>query len=230
VKIKKEKAAAPVLSSVHVDGSGRQLRGRKAAQSYVDRGSDDEKASLRAESRTSRRQTIANFATSAAEPPPPSRSVSRRMSIASSVSSIGDSRSVSRAPSVAASRRSVAPSTTSSNGVPMKKARGTAAAARAPQRPPVPRIPSGYSVRSSLPKGKENDDLDRLASGMGQITLGIPSSEEHGVREKAAEAPKKRITLKMPSKEEHDAREKAKAASRKATSKHLRIPPGTTLS
>jgi hypothetical protein len=81
-----------------------------------------------------------------------------------------------------------------------------------------------------LPKGKENDDLDRLASGMGQITLGIPSSEEHGVREKAAEAPKKRITLKMPSKEEHDAREKAKAASRKATSKHLRIPPGTTLS
>jgi histone deacetylase HOS3 len=220
VKVKKEKAVAPVLSSVHADGSGRQLRGRKAAPSYVDRGSDDEKASLHAESRTSRRQTIADFATSAAEPPPPSRSVSRRMSIASSVSSIGDSRSVSRAPSVA-SRRSVAPSTTSANGVPMKKARGTAAAARALQRPPVPRIPSGYSVRNSAPKGKENDDLDRLASGMGQITLGVSSSEEHGAREKAAEAPKKRITLKMPSKEEHDAREKAKAASRKPTSKYL---------
>jgi histone deacetylase HOS3 len=199
VKVKKEKPA-PVLASVRVDGSGRQLRGRKAAPLYADPASDDEKAS-----RASRRQTIADFAVATSEPPAPSRSVSRRMSIASSVSSVGDSRSVSRAPSVAASRRSVAPSVGSTNGVPVKKARGTAAAARAPQRPPVPRVPSSYSVRGGAPQGKENDDLKALTSGMG------------------------RITLRMPTKEEHDAREAAMDAKQKAACKSPRIPPGTTL-
>jgi histone deacetylase HOS3 len=236
VKVKKERPTAPVLSSVPVDATGRQLRGRKAAPSYAKRDSDDEKAFMRAESRASRRQTIADFATSA-EPPAPSRSVSRRMSIASSVSSVG-----SRAPSVAASRRSVAPSTASANGVSMKKARGTAAA-RAPERPPVPRIPSGYSIRSSAPKGKENTDLDALTSGMGRVTLRVPTSEEHNAREKTPDeklamkekqkveaAPKKRLALKMPSKEEHDARRAAEAAPKKTTSKYPRFPPGTTMS
>ncbi|KAF1940436.1 putative HOS3-like histone deacetylase [Clathrospora elynae] len=199
-KVKKEKIAAPVLSSVHVDGSGRQLRGRKAVASYVDPGSDDEKASVRAASRAIRRQTIADFPLASVEPPEPVRSVSRRMSIASSVSSIGDSRSVSRAPSVLESKGSVAPSIASTNGVAVKKSRGstTAAAARASQRPPVPRIPSNYANKTSALKGKENDGVDALTSGLKRITLKLPPKEVYEAREKekeekqkAAEASKK---------------------------------------
>jgi histone deacetylase HOS3 len=207
VKVKKEKPVAPALASVHVDKSGRQLRGRKAAPSYVERGSDDEKASLRAESRASRRQTIADFGPVTSAPPEPSRSVSRRMSIASSVSSIGDGRSV-RAPSVAASRRSVAPSAPSATGVAVKKARGTTAAtaaARAPQRPAVAQMPSNASMRTGVPKGKENDGVDALTSGLKRITLKLPPKEEYEAREKekaekqkAAEAPKKTSTRKPP--------------------------------
>ncbi|CAN9301147.1 unnamed protein product [Alternaria alternata] len=207
VKAKKEKPAAPAPAAVHVEKSGRQLRGRKAAPSYAEPGSDDEKIS-RQESRASRRQTIADFAPASSEPSAPARSASRRMSIASSVSSIGDNKNV-RAPSVAASRRSVAPSVASTNGVAMKKARGsttmTAAAARAPQRPAVARAPSSYSVKAGATKGKENDGVDALTSGLKRITLKMPSKEEHDAREKekaekqkVAEAPKKTTARKPP--------------------------------
>ncbi|KAF1830058.1 Arginase/deacetylase [Decorospora gaudefroyi] len=197
VKAKKEKAVAPMLSSVHVDGSGRQLRGRKAAPSYADPAPDDEKASLRTESRSSRRQTIADFALATSEPQAPSRSVSRRVSIASSVSSIGDNRSVSREPSAPAGRRSAAPSAAPANGVPVKKARGptAAAAARAPQRPPVPRISSNYSSRSSASKDKENDSVDALTSGLKRITLKLPPKEEYEAREKAKEEKQKAVEV-----------------------------------
>jgi histone deacetylase HOS3 len=197
-KIKKEKASAPALASVHVDGSGRQLRGRKAVATYADPGSEDEKASLRAESRANRRKTIADFPLASVEAPGPSRSVSRRMSIASSVSSIGE-RSVSRAPSVAASRRSVAPPTAPTNGIAVKKARGSTAAAvsRAPQRPPVPRVPSNYANSTSSSKGKENDEVDALTSGLKRITLKMPSKEEYEAREKEKEE-KKKIAASKP--------------------------------
>ncbi|KAF9694228.1 hypothetical protein EKO04_008041 [Ascochyta lentis] len=188
-KVKKEKPAAPALTSVKVDPSGRQLRGRKPATSYADAGSGDEAS--RTDSRSSRRQTIADFQLAPAETAAPARSVSRRMSIASSVSSIGD-RSVSRAPSIPPTpsrRRSVAQQPTASTELPAKKGRGatTAASSRAPQRPPVPRVPSAYTNKAVPVKGKENDDMDALTSGL------------------------KRVTLKMPSKEEYDAREKEKA-------------------
>jgi histone deacetylase HOS3 len=112
----------------------------------------------------------------------------------------------------------------------MKKARGTAtatAAARAPQRPPVPRIPPSYSVRSSAPKGKENTDLESLTSGMGRVTLGtervtlrFPTSEEHDAREKALDEKQKAMKE----------RQKAAEAAPKKTSKCIRIPSGTTMS
>lgn len=192
-KVKKEKAA-PVLSSVHLDNSGRQLRGRKAAPSYANPGSDDDKTSLRAESRASRRQTIADFPLASVEAPAPARSVSRRMSIASSVSSIGD-RSVSRAPSAAAGRRSVAPAAAPSNGVAVKKSRASVAPApsRATQRPPVPRIPSNYATKTAATKGKENDDLDALTSGLKRITLKMPSREEYEAREKEKQEKQKAL-------------------------------------
>ncbi|KAJ4332875.1 histone deacetylase [Ascochyta clinopodiicola] len=185
-KVKKEKPVAPALTSVKVDPSGRQLRGRKPVASYTDRGSDDEKASLRTESRSSRRQTIADFQLTSAEPAAPARSVSRRMSIASSVSSIGD-RSVSRAPSIpppSSRRRSVAPQPAASTALPAKKGRGATAAAssRAPQRPPVPRVPSAYT--NNAVKGKENDGMDALTSGLKRVTLKMPSREEYDAREK----------------------------------------------
>ncbi|CAO2652703.1 Nn.00g021140.m01.CDS01 [Neocucurbitaria sp. VM-36] len=206
-KIKKEKLAAPVPTATYIEPSGRQLRGRKAAPSYTEPGSDDENASLRADSRANRRKTIADFPLASVEPPAPARSVSRRMSIASSVSSIGD-RAASRTPSVPASRRSVAPTTAATNGIPVKKARGTAttASSRATQRPPVPRIPSGYASKTTAAKGKENDDVDALTTGLKRITLKMPSKEEYEAREKekeekqkAAEAAKKaRTTTKKP--------------------------------
>lgn len=201
-KLKKEKLPAPALSSTHIDVSGRQLRGRKAAPTYAEPGSDDEKASLRAESRASRRKTIADFPLASVEPSAPARSVSRRMSIASSVSSIGD-RNVSRGPSVATSRRSVAPTTAPSNNVPVKKARipASTATSRATQRPPVPRIPSNMASKNATAKGKENDDVDALTSGLKRITLKMPTREEYEARErekeekqKAAEASKKATT------------------------------------
>jgi histone deacetylase HOS3 len=204
-KVKKEKAAPPPLNSVHLDPSGRQLRGRKAVAAYADPGSDDEKASLRAESRASRRQTIADFQLGTAEPSAPSRSVSRRMSIASSVSSIGD-RSVSREPSVASRRRSVAPvvAAAPTNGVVVKKARGatTAATARAAQRPPVPRVPSNYTSKTGAPKGKENDDMDALTSGLKRITLKLPPKEEYEARQREKEEKQKvtEVAKKAPAK------------------------------
>jgi len=208
VKAKKEKPAASVAAPARTDTSGRQLRGRKAAPSYAEPGSDDEKIS-RVESRASRRQTIADFAPASSEAPAPAHSASRRMSIASSVSSMGDNRGVSRAPSVAASRRSVAPSAAPANGVAMKKARGStttaAAAARAPPRPAVTRMPSTQSVKPSAPKDKENDGVDALTSGLKRVTLKMPSKEEYDARErekaeklKAAEAPKRTTTRKPP--------------------------------
>ncbi|KAI8938355.1 hypothetical protein NX059_004250 [Plenodomus lindquistii] len=198
-KVKREKAAPPPLNSVHVDSSGRQLRGRKAAPTYTEPDSDE--ASVRAESRANRRKTIADFPLASVEDVPTARSASRRMSIASSVSSIGD-RSVSRAPSAALSRRNVAPSQPPTNGAAVKKARNPAVTtARAPQRPSVPRVPSGYASKSKPLKGKENDGMDELTTGLKRVTLKMPSREEYEAREKekaeaaqVAEAAKKAVT------------------------------------
>jgi histone deacetylase HOS3 len=219
-KVKKEKPVAPALSSVHLDPSGRQLRGRKAVASYADPPSGDEQASVRTESRASRRQTIADFGLVITEPPMPSRS--RRMSIASSVSSIGD-RSVSREPSVSSRRRSVAPAAAPANGVAVKKSRGaaTAATSRAAQRPPVPRVPSTYTSKTGVAKGKENDGMDALTSGLKRITLKLPSKEEYEAREKekALEAAKKapaKTTTRRP------------AAPRTTSTKTAAAKPTTT--
>ncbi|KAF2999851.1 hypothetical protein E8E13_007420 [Curvularia kusanoi] len=190
-QIKKEKPAAPALNSVKVDSSGRQLRGRKPVTSYADPGSDEDKASLRAQSRSSRRQTIADFQLINADAPEPARATSRRMSVASSVSSIGDT-SVSRGsdmPPPVSRRRSVAPSATPANELPVRKGRGTtnAASARAPPRPPVPRVPSGVATKATSVKSKENDEIDSLTSGLKRVTLRMPSREEYEAREKAKE-------------------------------------------
>ena len=191
-RVKKEKSVAPpVLASVKVDSSGRQLRGRKPVSTYADAGSEDENLS-RTESRADRRQTIADFPLAAAEPPPPP-SASRRMSIASTVSSIGD-RSVSHEPSglpATSGRRSAVPSAV--NSLQAKKSRGpaTTSSTRAPARPTVPRVPSLQASKSSGSKEKEHDGIDALTSGL------------------------KRVTLKMPSKEEYEAREREKAEKQK---------------
>jgi histone deacetylase HOS3 len=106
----------------------------------------------------------------------------------------------------------------------MKKARGstatTAAAARAPQRPAVARVPSNYSVKASAPKDKENDGVDALTSGLKRITLKMPSKEEHDAREKEkaekqkiAEAPKKTTARKPPAARAPLAKPATKAAA-----------------
>lgn len=193
-QIKKEKPAPPPLNSVKVDPSGRQLRGRKPVASYTDQGSDEEKL-LRTESRSSRRQTIADFQPAPAEPALPAPSASRRMSVASSVSSIGD-RSVSRGPSIpptTSRRRSIAPST-APNEVPVKKGRGpNTAASRAPQRPPVPRVSSNYSNKAAPVKAQENDDVDSLTSGLKCVTLKMPSREVYEAREREREEKQKAL-------------------------------------
>ena len=76
-KTKKERLVAPVLTSTHTDPSGRQLRGRKAVTSYVEPDSEEEKASLRAESRANRRKTIADFPLASVEPLAPLHQVAQ---------------------------------------------------------------------------------------------------------------------------------------------------------
>lgn len=182
-----------------MDPSGRQLRGRKPATSYVDNGSDDE--SVRAASRASRRQTIADFPVASIESEPKERTVSRRMSIASSVGSTTESRSTSRASSVLPNRRSAIPAPNAS-GVPVKKARAptTAAAARVPKaRPPVPRVPSNYLSKTAASSEKEKEnEMDQLTSRVQRVKLNMPSKEEHDAREKAKEAEKKAKTTRKP--------------------------------
>lgn len=198
-KAKKQRAAAPASGSARAEPSGRQLRGRKPATSYADLDFGGDPTSLRADSRASRRQTIADFALATLEPPVAARSASRRLSVASSVSSIGD-RSNVRAPSAAANRKSVGSTTTASNSVSSKKGRG-GATSRTSERPPVPRVPSHYTSKANMPDGRENDDMDALSSGLKRVTLKMPSKEEYEAREKekiekqqALEASKKTAT------------------------------------
>jgi histone deacetylase HOS3 len=189
-KVKKEKPP-PVLASVHVDPSGRQLRGRKAVTSYADPESDRE--STRGVSKANRRKTMAALP-SAEDAPPAARSASRRMSIASSIASVNDDRNTSRASSVVPSR---APSVAGSE-ISVKKGRGaTGTASRIPKnQPPVPRVPSGYMAKPTQSKEKEND-VDQLTTGLKRITLKMPSKEEYEARErqKAAEAAKKVVPI-----------------------------------
>jgi histone deacetylase HOS3 len=210
-RVKKEKPVAPpVLASVKLDSSGRQLRGRKPVSTYADAGSEDEHPS-RAESRTDRRQTIADFPLAAVEPLP-APSASRRMSIPSTASSIGDRSAIYEpsGPPVTSGRKSAVPS--AANSLPAKKSRGPAATstARAPARPTVPRVPSAHTSKPTEAKEKENDGIDALTSGL------------------------KRVTLKMPSREEYEAREREKAekqkiaeTSKKVTAKANRKPPSS---
>ncbi|KAF2636933.1 Arginase/deacetylase [Massarina eburnea CBS 473.64] len=197
-KVKKEKPA-PLLNSVHVDPSGRQLRGRKPATSYVDGNSDEETASTRASSRASRRQ---NLGTSALASPEPRPTHSRRISTLSNASSVATERSVSRASNIAPGRRSVTPSL-GGNGVPTKKARGTTtAAARIPRNaPPMPSVPVQHA-RTAASKDKEKEkenNVDQLTSGLKRVTLKLGSEEEHNAREKARkEAENKSKTTRKP--------------------------------
>jgi len=191
-RIKKEKPA-PTLSSVHVDPSGRQLRGRRPVAAYTEPGSDDEMKAVRTESRADRRRTIADLPLTTTEPLEAKRTASRRMSIASTSSSVAGDMSTSRASSVVPGRRSVAPAINSTNGVQVKKARGTTtAASRIPknQPPSVPRVPSNYLSKTASTKEKEND-IDQLTSAVKRITLKLPSKEEHDAKEMAKEAERK---------------------------------------
>ncbi|KAJ4292051.1 histone deacetylase [Kalmusia sp. IMI 367209] len=196
-KMKKEKPV-PALSAVHVDPSGRQLRGRKPVTSYVDNASDDE--SIRSASKASRRQTIADLPLASVEPEP-KRTVSRRMSIASSVGSVTESRSVSRASSVLPNRRSATPALTTA-GLPVKKARApsTATASRIPKNrpvPPVPRVPSNYMGKTTASSEKEKEnDIDQLTSRVQRVKINMPSKEEHDVQVKLKETEKKPKTTR----------------------------------
>ncbi|KAF1998707.1 hypothetical protein P154DRAFT_564472 [Amniculicola lignicola CBS 123094] len=195
-KIKKEKAA-PVVIPAFADPSGRQLRGRKPA-SYAEPDSDlDKSARAMSNARASRRRTIADPA-ALVQPAPPTRIVSRRMSMASSVGSVSSEMPPSRAASVVPGSRGVTPASDgTANTVQVKKTRGTTtAASRIPKNvPPVPRLPSGYQAKAPTIKEKEND-MDALTSGIKRITLKLPSKEEYEARErqKALDAEKKAAT------------------------------------
>ena len=113
------------------------------------------------------------------------------MSIASSVSSIGERTSlVTSAPT---RRRSVAPAGAPNNVVAVKKTKAPASTAtsRAAPRPSVSRVPSSYGSTGTVAKGKENDGMDALTSGLKRITIRMPSKEEYEAREKEKEEKKK---------------------------------------
>jgi histone deacetylase HOS3 len=229
-KIKKEKPA-PVLASVRLDPSGRQLRVRKPA-THADLNSGDEKLSARPIPRANRRRTIADLPLAVEEPPAGTRVLSRRMSIASSVGSVTGDRSASRSSSVATSRRSIAPApSATSNGVQAKKGRVvSAAASRIPknQPPPVPRVPSGYvskTVTATASSKEKDNEMDQLTGGLKRITLKLPPKEEYEAREKLKEAEKKTAKPRKPAAPRIPKTTTKAAAKPAATKKALGRPP-----
>ncbi|KAF2748658.1 Arginase/deacetylase, partial [Sporormia fimetaria CBS 119925] len=183
-KIKKEKPA-PELASVHVDPSGRQLRGRKPITSYA-----EPRSPKRSDSRVNRRRTMAALPTASEDVPRP-RSVSRRLSMASSVASVTEERSTTT--SSMAPRQSVTPAASIAGDVAVKKARAPTTTTRVPKNaPPLPRVSSGYSKKAAADKGTDNA-VDQLTTGIKRITLKLPSKEDHEAREKqkASDAEKK---------------------------------------
>lgn len=193
-KVKKDKLPPAPLTSVHVDPSGRQLRGRKQVASYREAASDEESIPARPESKNDRRRTMAVLPTTEDVPKPPT---ARRLSMASSIGSTNGDGATNGAPSVSR-RRSVTPAATDPKKaeVTVKKARG--ASSRVPKNPPpVPRVPFGFTNRSGVVAEKENEnDVDSLTSGLKRITLKLPPKEEYEAREKqkALDAEKKATT------------------------------------
>ncbi|KAF2262232.1 Arginase/deacetylase [Lojkania enalia] len=234
-KAKKEKTTvAPVPP--RVDMSGRQLRGRKPVTSYADPDSDEDKIPVSIVSKANRRKTIADLPLASTEPPTVTRSTSRRMSAASSIGSVNGDRSVSRASSVVPGRKSVTPAPgPASNGVQVKKARGTSAASRAPKmEPPVPRVPSNYMSKTASAKEKDKDkdkvkdnDMDQLTTGLKRITLKLPSKEEYEAREKqkALEAAERKAAPKTTSRKAPAARTTKAPARTTVTKKPVGRPP-----
>ncbi|CAI6337517.1 unnamed protein product [Periconia digitata] len=220
-KVKKEEPA-PVLNNADPHPSGRQLRGRKPVSSYLDAGSDGDKPALRPETRASRRQTIADLPLPTTEPPEPKRVASRRVSIASSVSSVAPERSVSRASSIVPpSNRSTTPAP-ASNGVQIKKSRAsTAATSRIPRnQPPMPSVPTKYQSKPAATGGKENEsDIDQLTSGLKRVTLKLAPKEEYDARQKQKEVEKKEVEKK-----ETEKKGRAAAPRKPAVPRALRAP------
>lgn len=199
-RVKKERQSiAP--ATLAVEPPTRQLRGRKAkSPTYAEPESEEDKSS--AVSRSSRRQTIADFPLVTTESA--SRTASRRMSVSSSIGSINGDRVTSRAPSAIPSRTSsVTPAaSTVANGIQARKARAPTqphVEAIKPRmtkiEPPVPRAPSGNTNKA--PRNKEND-VDQLTLGLQRITLKLPPKEEYEARErqKALDAETKKAATK----------------------------------
>lgn len=238
-KIKKERASigSIITTTEGHDATGRQLRDRKSkVPAYQEPASDDDRMSVvsaRSVSRSDRRKTLADpmslegEITENLEVRP--RSVSRRLSTASSVSSMAVERPAPPSRTVSGSRRnSVAPAESSTTASTARKPRAPTAAekvtvprARGPGRPPVPRIPTGFSSAASnaarAVEAKENSaggDMDKLTSGLKRITLKVPSKEEHDVRQQ-----------QMSSIPEADGQKKPAATTAKASASRKTAAP-----
>ncbi|KAF2836104.1 Arginase/deacetylase [Patellaria atrata CBS 101060] len=169
-------AAFPPTTTV-AQPSGRQLRGRKPKVPYGETVIDDDKDPLK--SRGDRRKTMGALPPRVESAPKPTQP-RRRLSVASSVSSIGDRTGV--LPSgIPISRLNSATSTSAS------AMQGAVRKPRASSKPPVPVRPSvtarikSVEQKSSKVKSetKDEDPMDQLSRGLKRITLKVPSKEEH---------------------------------------------------
>jgi histone deacetylase HOS3 len=175
---------APVpaaLSAALLDAPTRQsARTRKPPTSYAEIGSDSERSSIRASSRASRRQTLADFSAMTVDPVPAARRKPRRTSVAPSTTSATENTIASRSSSAMSRKQSVTPtlSTTAGGGQAEQTRESSTSTQGVRGVPSVPRV----SVSDiAMKKSRESEtalDIDQLTTGLKRITLKLPATEE----------------------------------------------------
>ncbi|KAK3051226.1 histone deacetylase [Extremus antarcticus] len=219
-KTHKPRVSAIPAAALEESAKPRQLRDRKAKgpAGYAVSSHSDELESVRSVSRSSRRQTIADFAVINSEPAEPvhQRRASRRLSAGSTLSSIGGNLDpapppVPTLPTPAGAPRTAGamrPPPPSGPGVQVKKTRApaaTTAVARTKKAATSSAPVSPQSKRSGLPSappsqapppGLPADPRPPTTNGAGDLD--------------ALTSSMKKVTLKVGTREEHDRKQKEK--------------------
>ncbi|KAJ9635959.1 histone deacetylase [Coniosporium tulheliwenetii] len=220
-KVKKERQSIAVLPP---DPSGRQLRDRKSKMpSYTAPASDDEALPLQPAAKdTSRRKTMAVLPLDEPEPVQASSRVpSRRLSVASTISSTNGDRSTPPLP-VNRTARPAPPN------MQVKKVRapGKAQVEKPPvpvRQPSVSLDPSENATKPKLPQtlenqtSHENDGMDQLASKLKRITIKVPPKEEYEARRQQREADAAKKAVAKPATRKAPPPKTTKAAASKAS-------------
>ncbi|KAK5163259.1 histone deacetylase [Saxophila tyrrhenica] len=229
-KTQKPRVSAMPAISLEDSAKPRQLRDRKAKgpAGYAASSHSDELESVRSVSRSSRRQTIADFAAIQSEPPPEpamQRRASRRLSAGSTLSSIGGDLDPAPPPvpslpvpdaAVPQTNGAMKPPPPPAPAVQVKKT-------RAPAAPAVARTKKAAGTSAPVSPQSKRPGLPTPAPSQAPPPAPAPSAE---TAQPTANGPAdldalttgmKKITLKVGTKEEHDRKQKEKVeAERRA--------------